>query len=70
MDYVALYLSREYTLSLIQSLKEAKLNRKEDGGEIVSDNYADIECIMREQFAVADSMYRNKKGNGGEFRIE
>lgn len=70
MDYVALYLSREYTLSLIQALKEAKIKCKNDGREIMSDNYADIERIMREQFAVADSIYRNKERNGGEFRIE
>ena len=34
MDYVALYLSRDYTLSIIQALKEAKDKCNDDGRKI------------------------------------
>ena len=52
MDSVALFLSREHTLNLIQSLKESRLKCEKDGRKIMAKNYAELEKIMRGQYEV------------------
>ena len=69
MDYVALYLSRDYTLSIIQALREAKDRCNDDGRKIVAQKYQDIERIMWEQHNIAQSIHKNIEENGGEYRI-
>lgn len=64
MDYVALYLSRDYTLSIIQALKEAKEKCNEDGRKIMAKKYQEIEKLMWEQHNVAQSIHDNIKENG------
>lgn len=64
MDYVALYLSRDYTLSIIQALREAKERCNDDGRKIMSQKYQEIEKIMWEQHNVAQSIHNNIKENG------
>lgn len=68
MDYVALYLSRDYTLSIIQALREAKERCNEDGRKIMSQKYQEIEKLMWEQHNVAQSIHDNIKENG-DYRI-
>ena len=69
MDSVALYLSRDYTLSIIQALKESKEKCEADGRKIMAEKYEDIERIMREQHQIAQSIADNIKRNGGEYKI-
>ena len=69
MDSVALFLSREHTLNLIQSLKESRLKCEEDGRRIMAKNYAELEKIMRGQYEVAQSIRDNMDRNGGEYQI-
>ena len=69
MDSVALYLSRDYTLSIIQALKEAREKCNNDGRAIMSKKYQDIERIMWEQHNIAQSIHNNMKENGGEYII-
>ena len=64
MDYVALYLSRDYTLSIIQALKEAKENCNKDGRKIMAKKYQEIEKLMWDQHNVAQSIHNNIKQNG------
>jgi len=70
MDSVALYLSRDYTLSIIQALGEAKEKCQGDGRRIMAEKYADIERIMREQHNIAQSIHQNIQRNGGEYRLD
>ena len=67
MDSVALFLSRDYTLSIIQALREAKEKCNNDGRKIMAKKYQDIEKIMWEQHNVAQSIYNNKERNGGDY---
>ncbi len=53
MDSIALFLSRDYTLSIIQALKEAKDKCNGDGRKIMAQKYQEIERIMWEQHNVA-----------------
>lgn len=64
MDSVALYLSRDYTLSIIQALKEAKEKCNNDGRKIMAKKYQEIERIMWEQHNVAQSIHNEIKQNG------
>ena len=63
MDFVALYLSRDYTLSIIQSLKESREKCEEDGRKIMAQKYQEIEAIMWEQHNVAQNIHNNIKKN-------
>lgn len=69
MDSVALYLSRDYTLSIIQSLKESREKCEADGRKIMAQKYEQIEEIMLGQYKVAQSIADNIEENGGEYRI-
>lgn len=67
MDSVALFLSRENTLSIIQALREAKEKCQGDGRRIMAKNYEEIERIMWEQYKVAQSVHENMERNGGDY---
>ena len=69
MDFVALYLSRDYTLSIIQALREAKDRCNADDRKIMAKKYQEIERIMWEQHNVAQSIAKNIKENGGDYKI-
>ena len=69
MDSVALFLSRDYTLSIIQALREAKEKCQGDGRKIMAQKYQDIEKIMWEQHNIAQSIHKNIQENDGEYRI-
>jgi len=69
MDSVALYLSRDYTLSIIQALREAKEKCQNDGRKVMAKKYQDIEKIMWEQHNIAQSIHNNMRKNGGEYKI-
>ena len=69
MDYVALYLSRDYTLSIIQALREAKERCNDDGRKIMSQKYQEIEKLMWDQHNVAQSIHENIKKNNGDYQI-
>ena len=69
MDFVALYLSRDYTLSIIQALREAKEKCQEDGRKVMAKKYQEIEKLMWEQHNVAQSIRNNMDKNGGEYKI-
>jgi len=69
MDSVALFLSRDYTLSIIQALREAKERCQGDGRRIMAQKYQDIEKIMWEQHNVAQSIADNIERNDGDYRI-
>ena len=68
MDSVALFLSRDYTVSIIQALMEAKEKCQSDGRRIMAQKYEDIEKIMREQHKIAQSIHKNIEKNG-DYRI-
>jgi hypothetical protein len=70
MDSVALYLSRDYTLSIIQAVKDAKLKCEGDGRRVMAKQYSDIERILREQHDIAHSINQNIKRNKGEYRLD
>ena len=65
MDSVALFLSRDYTLSIIQALREAKEKCQGDGRRIMAKNYEEIERIMWDQYKVSQSIRENMDQNGG-----
>lgn len=67
MDSVALYLSRDYTLSIIQALREAKEKCEGDGRRVMAKKYQEIERIMWEQHNIAQSIHNNMKRNGGDY---
>jgi len=67
MDSVALFLSRDYTLSIIQALREAKEKCNNDGRKIMAKKYQEIEKIMWEQHNIAQSIHNNKERNGGDY---
>lgn len=69
MDSVAIFLSREQALNLIQSLKESKRKCEEDGRRIMAKSYAELEEIMRGQYEVAQSIRDNMDRNGGDYKI-
>ena len=69
MDSVALYLSRDYTLSIIQAVKQYKKECNEDGREVMAKKYQKIERILWEQHNVAQSIADNIERNGGEYII-
>jgi len=69
MDSVALYLSKDYTLSIIQALREAKERCQDDGRRIMAKKYQEIEKIMWEQHNIAQSISDNIKRNNGEYKI-
>ena len=69
MDSVALFLSRDYALSIIQSLREAKEKCEGDGRNIMAKKYQEIERILWEQHNVAQSIADNIERNGGEYII-
>lgn len=69
MDSVALFLSRDYALSIIQSLREAKEKCEGDGRNIMAKKYQEIERIMWEQYKVAQSINQNIKENNGDYVI-
>lgn len=69
MDSVALYLSRDYTLSIIQSLKESREKCEADGRRIMAEKYKQIEDIMVAQFKIAQSIADNIEENGGEYKL-
>lgn len=69
MDSVALFLSRDYTLSVIQALREAKEKCQGDGRRIMAEKYEEIETILRGQHAIAQSVRENMDRNGGEYTI-
>ena len=67
MDSVALYLSRDYTLSIIQALKESREKCNKDGRKIMAQKYQEIERIMWEQHNIAQSIHNNMERNGGDY---
>ena len=67
MDSVALFLSRDYTLSIIQALREAKEKCQGDGRRIMAKNYEEIERIMWDQYKVSQSIRENIDQNGGDY---
>ena len=69
MDSVAFYIDRQNALSLIQALREAKEKCEGDGRRIMAENYANLEGLMRDQYAVAESIRENMDRNGGEYRL-
>ena len=69
MDSVALFLSRDYTLSIIQALRESKEKCNNDGRQIMAQKYQEIERIMWDQVKVAQSIRDNMDRNGGEYHI-
>ena len=69
MDSVALFLSRDYTLSIIQALREAKEKCESDGRRIMAKQYQEIETIMRGQYDIAQSIRQNMDQNGGDYSI-
>ena len=69
MDSVALFLSREHTLNLIQSLKESRLKCEADGRRVMAKNYGELEDIMRGQYEIAQSVRENMDRNGGDYSI-
>lgn len=69
MDSVALFLSRDYTLSIIQALREAKERCQGDGRRIMAEKYEEIETILRGQYAIAQSIRENMDRNGGDYQI-
>ena len=69
MDSVALLLSKDYTLSIIQALRESKDKCNEDGRKIMAQKYQEIERIMWDQVKVAQSIKDNMDRNGGEYHI-
>ncbi len=69
MDSVAIFLSREQALSLIQSLKESRLKCEADGRRVMAKNYGQLEEIMRGQYEIAQSIRDNMDRNGGEYQI-
>lgn len=69
MDSVALFLSREHTLSIIQALKEARERCENDGRRIMAKGYSEVETIMRAQHDIAQSIRNNMDHNGGDYSI-
>ena len=69
MDSVALFLSREYTLHIIQALREAKAKCEGDGRRIMAKQYEEVETIMRAQHDIAQSIRENMDRNGGDYTI-
>ncbi len=69
MDSVALFLSREYTLHIIQSLREAREKCEGDGRRIMAKQYGEVETIMRAQHDIAQSIRDNMDRNGGDYSI-
>ena len=69
MDSVAIFLSREQALNLIQSLKESRRKCEQDGRRIMEKNYSELEEIMRGQYEVAQSIRDNMDRNGGDYSI-
>ena len=69
MDSVALFLSREYTLHIIQSLREAKEKCEADGRRIMAKQYGEVETIMRAQHDIAQSIRENMDRNGGDYSL-
>ena len=67
MDSVALFLSRDYTLSIIQALREVKEKCQGDGRRIMAKNYEEIERIMWDQYKVSQSIRENIDQNGGDY---
>lgn len=67
MDSVALFLSRDYTLSIIQALRESKEKCQGDGRRIMAKNYEEIERIMWDQYKVSQSIRENMDQNGGDY---
>lgn len=67
MDSVALFLSRDNTLSIIQALREAKEKCQGDGRRIMAKNYEEIERIMWDQYKVSQSIRENMDQNGGDY---
>ncbi len=68
MDSVALFLSRDYTLSIIQALREARERCEQDGRRIMAKQYEEVETIMRSQHDIAQSVRENMDRNGGEYK--
>ena len=69
MDSVALFLSRDYTLHIIQALREAKEKCQSDGRRIMAKQYREVESIMRAQYDIAQSIRENMDRNGGDYTI-
>ena len=69
MDSVALFLSRDYTLSIIQALREARERCEQDGRRIMAKQYKEIETIMRGQYDIAQSIRENMDRNSGDYSI-
>ena len=69
MDSVALFLSRDYALSIIQALREAKEKCQGDGRRIMAKQYEEVETIMRAQYDVAQSIRDNMDRNDGNYKI-
>ena len=67
MDSVALFLSRDNTLSIIQALREAKEKCQGDGRRIMAKNYEEIERIMWDQYKVSQSIRENMDQTGGDY---
>ncbi len=68
MDSVALFISREQALNLIQSLKESKEKCESDGRRVMAKNYAHLEEVMRAQYEVAQNIRENMDRNGGDYK--
>lgn len=64
MDSVALFLSRDYTLSIIQALRSYREQCDNDGRRVMAQKYQEIERIMWEQHNVAQSIHENLRQNG------
>ena len=69
MDSVALFLSREHTLNIIQALREAKERCEGDGRRIMAEQYREVETIMRAQYDIAQSIRDNMDRNDGNYKI-
>ena len=69
MDSVALFLSRDYTLNIIQALREAKEKCQGDGRRIMAKQYEEIENIMRAQYEISLSIRENMNRNNNDYLL-
>ena len=63
MDSVALFLSRDYTLSIIQALRESKEKCNADGREIMAKKYQEIErlCGIKSRLPKASGQHGQER---------
>ena len=69
MDSVALFLSKENTLCIVRSLREAKEKCQGDGRRIMAKQYEEIENIMRAQYEISLSIRENMNRNNNDYLL-